>query len=58
MSSVIFNDHQPPPDDIPDLVADDSTLKEQGPPLAEIKTTQSRCLVRRLYQKIDPWALL
>jgi len=56
VSSVIFNDPpEPPPDDVPDLKADDTTLKEQGLTVRQ-KLNQhsedSRCA--GCHQKIDP----
>ncbi|HIG84396.1 MAG TPA: DUF1592 domain-containing protein [Verrucomicrobia bacterium] len=56
VSSVIFNDPpEPPPDDVPDLKADDTTLKEQGLTVRQ-KLNQhredSRCA--SCHQKIDP----
>ncbi|MEE2967329.1 MAG: DUF1592 domain-containing protein [Verrucomicrobiota bacterium] len=56
VSSVIFNDPpEPPPDDIPDLIADDSTLKEQGLTVRQKLNQHSKdpqCA--GCHQKIDP----
>ena len=56
VSSVIFNDPpKPPPDDIPDLVADDSTLKEQGLTVRQkLKQHSKDVQCAGCHQKIDP----
>ncbi len=56
VSSVIFNDPpKPPPDDIPDLVADDSTLKEQGLTVRQkLKQHSQDVQCAGCHQKIDP----
>jgi hypothetical protein len=56
VSSVIFNDPpEPPPDDVPDFKADDSTLEKEGLTVRQ-KLNQhsedSRCA--GCHQKIDP----
>jgi hypothetical protein len=56
VSSVIFNDPpEPPPDNVPDLKADDSTLRKEGLTVRQ-KLNQhsedSRCV--GCHQKIDP----
>ena len=56
VSSVIFNDPpKPPPDDIPDLIADDSTLKEQGLTVRQkLKQHSKDVQCSGCHQKIDP----
>ena len=56
VSSVIFNDPpEPPPDDIPDLIADDSTLKEQGLTVRQKLNQHSQdAQCAGCHQKIDP----
>jgi hypothetical protein len=56
VSSVIFNDPpEPPPDDIPDLIADDSTLKEQGMTVRQKLNQHSKdANCAGCHQKIDP----
>ena len=56
VSSVIFNDPpEPPPDDIPDLKADDSTLKEQGLTVRQKLNQHSQdAQCSGCHQKIDP----
>ena len=56
VSSVIFNDPpEPPPDDIPDLIADDSTLKEQGLTVRQKLNQHSKdANCAGCHQKIDP----
>jgi hypothetical protein len=56
VSSVIFNDPpEPPPDDIPDLIADDSTLKEQGLTVRQKLNQHSKdAQCAGCHQKIDP----
>ncbi|MCP4847173.1 MAG: DUF1592 domain-containing protein [Verrucomicrobiaceae bacterium] len=56
VSSVIFNDPpEPPPDDIPDLKADDTTLEKEGLTVRQKlrqHSEDSRCA--GCHQKIDP----
>ncbi len=56
VSSVIFNDPpQPPPDDIPDLQADDITLKKEGLTVRQkLKQHSSDTQCAGCHQKIDP----
>ena len=53
---MIFNDPpKPPPDDIPDLIADDSTLKEQGLTVRQkLKQHSKDDQCSGCHQKIDP----
>lgn len=56
VSSVIFNDPpQPPPDDVPDLRADDETLKKEGLTVRQkLKQHSSNSQCAGCHQKIDP----
>ncbi|MGI9242327.1 MAG: DUF1592 domain-containing protein [Verrucomicrobiales bacterium] len=56
VSSVIFNDPpQPPPDDVPDLRADDATLKKEGLTVRQkLKQHSSNPQCATCHQKIDP----
>jgi len=56
VSSVIFNDPpEPPPDDVPDLEADDTTLKEQGLTVRQKLNQHSQdAQCAGCHQKIDP----
>ena len=56
VSSVIFNDPpEPPPDDIPDLKADDITLKKEGLTVRQkLKQHSSDTQCAGCHKKIDP----
>jgi hypothetical protein len=56
VSSVIFNDPpQPPPDDVPDLRADDATLQKEGLTVRQkLKQHRSSAQCAGCHQKIDP----
>ncbi|MGK0186817.1 MAG: mono/diheme cytochrome c family protein [Verrucomicrobiales bacterium] len=56
VSSVIFNDPpEPPPDDIPDLKADDETLKREGLTVRQkLKQHSSDTQCASCHKKIDP----
>lgn len=56
VSSVIFNDPpQPPPDDVPDLRADDATLQKEGLTVRQkLKQHRSNAECASCHQKIDP----
>jgi len=56
VSSVIFNDPpEPPPDDVPDLRADDATLQKEGLTVRQkLKQHSSNAQCAGCHQKIDP----
>ena len=56
VSSVIFNDPpEPPPDNVPDLKADDKTLEEEGLTIRQkLKQHRSDSQCAGCHQKIDP----
>ncbi len=56
VSSVIFNDPpEPPPDNVPDLQADDKTLEKEGATIREkLKIHRDNPQCASCHQKIDP----
>ncbi len=60
VASVIFNDPpEPPPDNIPDLVADDKTLQEEGLTVRQklkLHSSDSQC--SGCHRKIDPFGFV